>query len=282
MTSPHRAGAGAAFGQWAAATTLADSTVSSSEYRRAAMRSGPLYRLRDRIDDSTFRPDGRLVRSKRLARLEAVLLVAQSALTAARLAQFAGLVDAAEAQQLVELLNKGYDRGRSAFRIERTATGYLLMTRPGLVKWLDQLHQRQSQLKLSQPMMETLTIIAYQQPITRASVEAIRGVQSSEMIRQLIDRGLVKVGGEEDSLGRPFLYITTRQFLDMFGLGRLNDLPNYDAIGRGAQIEDPEQVLAESPAEAPNQQAREEESSNPDDDDAGSTTESAPEDRQAA
>ena len=85
--------------------------------------------------------------------------------------------------------------------------------------------------------METLTIIAYQQPVTRASVEAIRGVQSSEMIRQLVDRGLVKVGGEDDSLGRPFLFVTTRQFLDMFGLGRVQDLPNFDTIGRQVAIE---------------------------------------------
>jgi segregation and condensation protein B len=89
-------------------------------------------------------------------------------------------------------------------------------------------------------MMDTLTIIAYQQPVTRASVESIRGVQSSEMIRQLIDRGLVQVGGEEDSLGRPFLYITSRQFLDMFGLGRVEHLPDYDTIGR-----QPEPISAE-------------------------------------
>ena len=101
-------------------------------------------------------------------------------------------------------------------------------------------------MRLSQPMMETLTIIGYQQPITRARVEAVRGVQSAEMIRQLIERGLVKVGGEEDSLGRPFLYITTRAFLDMFGLGRVEDLPDYDTIGRK---EEPKLVVEEQQPE---------------------------------
>ena len=181
--------------------------------------------------------DGRLIRSSLLARLEAVLLISNAAVTARKLVQQAGLVDAQEVNQLVDLLNQSYDLTDSAFRVERTAMGFLLMTRPALVSWLDRLHQRQSQMQLSQPMMDTLTIIAYQQPVTRARVESIRGVQSSEMIRQLIDRGLVQVGGEEDSLGRPFLYITSRQFLDMFGLGQVSDLPDYETIGRQQEQE---------------------------------------------
>jgi segregation and condensation protein B len=199
--------------------------------------SGPLYALKDSIDESVMLEDGRLIRSNRLARLEAALLISSAAATARKLVQQAGLVDTQEVNQLVDLLNQSYDRTDSAFRVERTATGFLLMTRPALVSWLDRLHQRQSQMQLSQPMMETLTIVAYQQPVTRANVESIRGVQSSEMIRQLIDRGLVQVGGEEDSLGRPFLYITTRQFLDMFGLGRVSDLPDYETIGRRKEPE---------------------------------------------
>lgn len=213
--------------------------VDQAEFHRNRFRSGPLYTLRDRIDDSKLLASGRLIRSPRLARLEAALLISRGALSGKKLAQLAGLVDGKEAAQLVELLNTSYDYAGSAFRIERTATGYLMMTRPDLVSWLDRLHQRQSQMRLSQPMMETLTIVAYQQPITRASVEAVRGVQSSEMIRQLIDRGLVKVGGEEDSLGRPFLYITTRAFLDMFGLGRIEDLPNYDTLGKKPEPKEP-------------------------------------------
>ncbi|HIF01058.1 MAG TPA: SMC-Scp complex subunit ScpB [Planctomycetes bacterium] len=199
--------------------------------------SGPLFTLKDSVDESFFLADGRLVRSNRLARLEAVLLISNSAVTARKLVQQAGLIDTQEVNQLIDLLNQNYDRTDSAFRVEQTATGFLLMTRPALVSWLDRLHQRQSQMKLSQPMMETLTIVAYQQPVTRANVESIRGVQSAEMIRQLIDRGLLQVGGEEDSLGRPFLYITSRQFLDMFGLGRVEDLPDYETIARRPEMD---------------------------------------------
>ena len=177
-------------------------------------------------------PDGGLVRSTRLARLEAALLISEGATPARKLAQVARLIDIKEVQQLIQVLNESYDRTRSAFRIEQTAAGYILMTRASLAPWLDRLHNRQAEMKLSAPMMETLTIVAYQQPVTRADVEAIRGVQSAEMIRQLMDRGLVRIGGEDDSLGRPFLYETTRQFLSMFGLRRLEDLPNHATLRR--------------------------------------------------
>ncbi len=177
-------------------------------------------------------PDGGLVRSTRLARLEAALLISGAAVPARKLAQVARLIDAKEVSQLVQVLNDSYDRTRSAFRIEQTAAGYLLMTRAALSPWLDRLHNRQAEMKLSAPMMETLTIVAYQQPVTRADVEAIRGVQSAEMIRQLMDRSLVRIGGEDDSLGRPFLYETTRQFMTMFGLRRLEDLPNSATLRR--------------------------------------------------
>jgi len=180
-----------------------------------------------------MRHDGALIRSHRLARLEAALILTRSA-SPAKLAKLARLVDAVEVRQLIGLLNDSYDRTRSAFRIERTAAGYQLLTRPALASWLDRLHQRQERMKLSQPAQETLTIIAYQQPVTRADVEAVRGVQSSDLIRQLIDRGLIRVAGEDDSLGRPFLYATTRAFLDMFGLGRLEDLPDYESLRRQA------------------------------------------------
>ena len=204
----------------------------ASELQKSTYRNGPLFQLKTTVDTSELKVSGQLIRSDRMARMEAVLLISRGAIPGRKLALHAGLIDAREVQQMVELLNTSYDMTQSAFRVEKTATGYLLMTRPNLVNWLDRLHHRQSQMKLSQPAMETLTIIAYQQPITRVGVEAIRGVQSSEMIRQLIDRSLVKVGGEEDSLGRPFLYVTTRAFLDMFGLGRVEDLPDYDSIGR--------------------------------------------------
>ena len=83
---------------------------------------------------------------------------------------------------------------------------------------------------MTPPALETLAIVAYRQPITRADIEAIRRVQCSEMLKHLMERGLVRIAGEEDSLGRPFLYETTRQFLELFGLSGLDALPMANSL----------------------------------------------------
>ena len=161
-----------------------------------------------------------------------MLLIADGALSKRRLAQLATLVDAAEVTQLIDALNVAYDADESAFRIERVATGFQLLTRPQFARWLDKLHHRQSQLKLSPPAMETLTIVAYRQPVTRADVEEVRGVQCAEMLKQLMERDLVRITGHDESLGRPYLYGTTRMFLESFGLRDLKDLPMSDRLRR--------------------------------------------------
>jgi segregation and condensation protein B len=103
-------------------------------------------------------------------------------------------------------------------------------------------------MKLSPPAMETLTVIAYRQPITRADIEAVRGVQCTEMLKQLMDRGLVRIGGEDNSLGRPYLYETTRKFLEVFGLRSLNDLPRADSL-RSPRQQDAAPATADSAAD---------------------------------
>lgn len=186
-----------------------------------------------------------------MARLEAVLIVADGTLSTRRLSQLATLADAAEAQSLIEQLNNSYADTESAFRIEQVASGYQMLTRPELAPWLHRLHHRQSELKLSSPAMETLTIVAYRQPVTRADVEVVRGVQCAEMLKQLMERGLVRIGGEEDSLGRPYLYETTRQFLELFGLRRLDDLPAAGLLRRLPREESPAvETVTEEPPEA--------------------------------
>jgi segregation and condensation protein B len=164
-------------------------------------------------------------RTEKMARVEAALLVADRPLSLRKLAQHATLVDANDARTQVELLNAAYAQDDSPFRIERVATGVQLLTRPEFAAWLDKRHHRPARLRLSPPALETLTIVAYRQPVTRADVEAVRGVQSGEILKQLMDRGLVRITGEDDSLGRPYLYATTRLFLEQFGLQNLDDLP---------------------------------------------------------
>src|SRR5262249_14408476 len=104
--------------------------------------------------------------------------------------------------------------------------GYQLLTRAELHPWLARLRRGGGELKLTPALREALTIVAYRQPITRADVEGIRGVQSGEALRQLMEKGLVRLAGRDDSLGRPVLYATTKKFLQAFGLKGLRDLPD--------------------------------------------------------
>ena len=111
-----------------------------------------------------------------------------------------------------------YEESGSAFYVEELAGGFQLLTRPEFHPWLARLRRAGNELRLSGPARETLAIVAYRQPIMRADVEAIRGVQCGELLRQLMEKGLIRIAGRDDSLGRPVLYGTTKKFLQTFGL----------------------------------------------------------------
>lgn len=185
-------------------------------------------------------PQGELARDHRLALIEAALLVADEPLTPRRLATVAGLADTAEVRRLVRRLQSLYDRDGSAFRVEEPGGGYQLLTRPEFHPWLARLRRTGNELRLSAAARETLAIIAYRQPIMRADIEAIRGVQLSEVLRQLMEKGLVRIAGRHDSLGRPVLYGTTRKFLQSFGLKSLKELPQAEQLRMPKKIEDKE------------------------------------------
>ena len=110
------------------------------------------------------------------------------------------------------------------------AGGWQLLTRPEYHPWLARLRRASADARLTPAMRETLTIAAYRQPITRADLEAVRGVQSGDVLRQLMERGLVRIAGRDESLGRPVLYATTKKFLQTFGLKSLRDLPSADGV----------------------------------------------------
>src|SRR5262245_48575433 len=150
-------------------------------------------------------------RDARLARLEAVLFSADEPLTARRLTGLAELADAAEARRLVERLRDLYAAEGAAFQVEELAGGYQVLTRPEFHPWLVRLRQSAGEPKLSGALLETLAIVAYRQPIMRADVEAVRGVHCGEALGQLMERGLVRVVGRDDSLGRPLLFGTTKR-----------------------------------------------------------------------
>lgn len=137
----------------------------------------------------------------------------------------AALVHAAVAK-----LNEQYDQTGRAFRIEQVAGGYRVMTRPEHAGVLERFHGARERSTLSRAAIETLAIIAYKQPITRAGLEAIRGVACGDILRALIDRRLVTITGRAEELGRPILYGTTRRFLEAFGLSSTRDLPTVEEL----------------------------------------------------
>src|SRR5207247_3514799 len=147
-----------------------------------------------------------------------------------RRTQVTGLPDA---RRLLKKLQERYDQDGSAFELEELAGGFQLMTRPEYHRWLTSLKRSQQELRLTPASRETLAIVAYRQPIMRADVEAIRGVHCGETLRLLMEKGVVKIAGRHDSLGRPVLYGTTKRFLQVFGLKSLKDLPNAEQLRPG-------------------------------------------------
>ena len=165
-----------------------------------------------------------------LQRLEAVLLLAREPLTSRKLSQYANLADGTQARTLVRRLNERYDAAGRAFRVEHVAGGYQLLTRRQFAPWLQRVEHVPGETRLSAPALETLAVIAYRQPVPRADIEAVRGVNCGEILRQLMDRELVRIDGRSEELGRPYLYSTTRRFLQIFGLVNLEELPGHEAL----------------------------------------------------
>jgi segregation and condensation protein B len=176
---------------------------------------------------------GPLARDSKVAMVEAALMAADEPLTARRLASVAGLEDGVQARRLVRKLQALYEKEGSAFQIEELAGGFQLLTRPQYHPWLLRLRRSGFDLRLSPAARETLTIVAYRQPIMRADIEAVRGVQCGDVLRLLMEKGLVRIAGRHDSLGRPVLYGTTKKFLQVFGLRSLKDLPRQEGMQDG-------------------------------------------------
>ena len=157
--------------------------------------------------------------------IEGALFSAPGPMTANKLS---GLIEEAEANDIKEAiveLNAEYVSAGHAFRIEELAGGYRMLTVADLGEDLTTFFAKRTKDSLSRAALETLSIIAYKQPVTRAVVESIRGVAADSITGNLVDLGLVRVSGRSDAPGRPLLYVTTKKFLDHFGLKTLKDLP---------------------------------------------------------
>ena len=161
--------------------------------------------------------------------VEAVLFASDEPLSAERLSNIVE-VTVRQVRQHIENLNNKYQTNGSAFRIEQIAGGYQMLTLSPYNYWLEKLLRARSDSKLSPAALETLAIISYKQPVMRADIESIRGVAAGDLIRSLMYKGLVKIVGRAEVLGRPMLYGTTKKFLEIFGLNSLKDLPKVEEL----------------------------------------------------
>lgn len=134
-----------------------------------------------------------------------------------------------ETLKIIEDLRNDYNSNSRGIYIKKVANGFQFRTKSEYSSWIKQL-RKVKPIKLSQPLIETLAMIAYKQPITRVEIEQIRGVNSETVIKTLLERKLIKILGRKQVPGRPFLFGTTDKFLEVFGLSSLNDLPVIENI----------------------------------------------------
>jgi segregation and condensation protein B len=160
--------------------------------------------------------------------VEALLFASDCPLPPAALAQLVGAGDARDVRKHVEALNTRYEQAGLSFRIELIAKGYQMLSLPAFQPWLTKLSRRTAENRLSPAALETLSVVAYRQPVLRVDVEAIRGVSCGEVLNRLREMGLIKIVGRSQDLGRPMLYGTTKRFLEVFGLSGLDDLPKLE------------------------------------------------------
>jgi len=157
--------------------------------------------------------------------LESMLFAAHEALSAARLARAIGHVKVERIEAAITRLAEQYERERRPLMLTEIAGGWRLVTRPEYAPFLARLFSRAEKERLSAAALETLAIVAYRQPATRAEIEAVRGVQVAPVLKLLQERRLVKMVGRAEVVGRPLQYGTTKKFLDHFGLASLEELP---------------------------------------------------------
>lgn len=195
--------------------------------------------------------------------IEALLIVAESGLTKSQLGEAIGDPDEKKIEEGIRSLMDDYSLPARGFNIAEIAGRYRIVTKPEFMPWINNLYKKDVD-RLTGPSLETLAIIAYKQPATRAEVEAIRGVSVGGVIKTLLEKDLISIKGRKDVIGRPLMYATTHKFLEIFGLNSLEDLPglrdfSVDELdfGKSREIVTPENLPGQEPRHGGDDQAKE-------------------------
>lgn len=161
--------------------------------------------------------------------IEALIFTATEPITLKELRSVTEMTEA-DIVRAVNELKEEYNSRQGGLMLVEVAEGYQIVTRPDFALWIRKLKKTAQSSKLSQAALETLAIIAYKQPLTKIDVDQIRGVNSEGAVKSLLDKRLIKIVGKKEAPGRPFLYGTTRDFLQYFGLKSLTDLPPLNDV----------------------------------------------------
>jgi segregation and condensation protein B len=170
-------------------------------------------------------------------KIEALLFASDIPLSVTRLMAFTGVQSAKEVKNAIESIDRFYREHRRSFEIVEVAGGYQIITLTDYADTVSQLFRNRRKSRLSQPALETLAIVAYRQPISRMEIEAIRGVNSEGVLATLTERELITISGRGEGVGRPYLYSTTRKFLEYLGLKDYKDLPSIQDFEKSFAIE---------------------------------------------
>ena len=170
--------------------------------------------------------------------LESLLFASEAPLTVSRIREIIPELKPKEIEEAVTNLNEQYQKGGRTFEIKEIAGGYQPFTLPEYADYIDKLIQTKQKSRLTQKALETVAIIAYKQPLTKHEIEEIRGVNVDGVMKTLLSRNLVTISGRAKAPGSPFLYVTTKRFLDYFGLTGLEDLPKLKEIDELIDVED--------------------------------------------
>jgi segregation and condensation protein B len=166
--------------------------------------------------------------------IETLLFITDRPLSLAKLSQVSEVNDAVLTRDIVEEIRRAYAAASSAVQILEIGGGFQMATKPEYGRWVRKLFNEKTAARLSPAALETLAIIAYKQPLTRAEIEAIRGVDVAAPLERVVERGLVRIVGKKDAPGRPMVYGTTEEFLRMFGLNKISELPDISSFaGKG-------------------------------------------------
>ena len=178
--------------------------------------------------------------------IEALIFASEAPLPIAKIREIIPALSPKQITMVIEYLNEQYRQGGRSYEIREIAGGYQMFTLPEFAAFIDKLYQEKQQSRLTQKSLETLAIVAYKQPVTRHEIEEIRGVNVDGVMKTLLSRSMVTISGRAQATGSPFLYKTTKKFLDYFGLKSLEDLPKLKEIDELIDVEDEERPYHET------------------------------------